>query len=275
MDIVISSEDKIVIIENKIYAGDQPRQLVRYKSYAAANFAMNKLCYLTLDGHDADKTSSGKLKSGTDYITLSYRNDILKWLNDCIMSAVQRPLIRETIIQYKKTIEQLTNQQMEQEEKRSLYELMISHAAEIDAIVDNDLACRRYVIENKIIPELKSLGVELNLNFMLGKSFLDGKKNVGFAFTRTDWKNIIQFEFGGSGWTKLFYGVYSTDTTESTERLPGFKKPFGYFIYGWRWINPGNWKYTELSGDVIIMSIRETLRDIISILDKDPDRFPM
>ena len=108
IDILIEDNNKkAIIIENKIYAGDQNEQLKRY-----AHFACNKykngysIYYLTLDGVDASEQSA----KDTKYKRISYAQDILNWLEQCIKESATTPLIRETLIQYKNHIKQLTNQ---------------------------------------------------------------------------------------------------------------------------------------------------------------------
>src|SRR5574344_2001768 len=61
IDIIITNKDKnkAIIIENKIYARDQEKQLSRYKKYAN-NYKYYKLLYLTLEGEEASKCSIGK-----------------------------------------------------------------------------------------------------------------------------------------------------------------------------------------------------------------------
>ncbi len=65
------------IIENKIWAADQPNQLVRYH-----NFAPNTvLFYLTLNGDEPSKQSRGDLNAPSGgYQCISYRSDIIGWL---------------------------------------------------------------------------------------------------------------------------------------------------------------------------------------------------
>lgn len=56
--IVTDGNGNAVIIENKIYAADQDKQMVRYHNYAKHNFNAHNLFYLSLYGevHDGEKT---------------------------------------------------------------------------------------------------------------------------------------------------------------------------------------------------------------------------
>ena len=70
-----------ISIENKIYAGDQYAQIERYVNH---NREQNTVYYLTLNGNDASNDSSGELKVGVDYYSLSYESTIVKWLEKCL-----------------------------------------------------------------------------------------------------------------------------------------------------------------------------------------------
>ena len=77
IDIILEDRGHAVIIENKIYAGDQPNQLLRYHNYGVKTFGENnfKLVYLTLYGSDPSPYSLGG--EHFEFIKLSYAQDIL------------------------------------------------------------------------------------------------------------------------------------------------------------------------------------------------------
>ena len=115
IDIIIEAKGKAIIIENKIDAGDQYKQLVRYHSYAESRYKGNHLLlYLTKSGYSASDSSTtndeeGTLKEGKDYYCISYQEHIVQWLNICLSAAYDKPLIRETLVQYRNLILDLTN----------------------------------------------------------------------------------------------------------------------------------------------------------------------
>lgn len=122
IDIILTDlAGKRIIIENKIYAQDQPKQLVRYRNYDKDAL----LLYLTLDGSNASAVSKGKLHVGKDYYLISYHKTILRWLRAC-EKEVLLPIVKETLRQYRILIEQLTRQsssdQMNKEIKNILYQ---------------------------------------------------------------------------------------------------------------------------------------------------------
>jgi len=106
IDILIQDNKKrTIIIENKIYAGDQPNQLLRYH-----NFSKDNIFYLTLFGDEPSKESSGNLEINEDFKLLSYKDDIVNWLEQCKKEAVNLPLLREGITHYINLIKYLTGQ---------------------------------------------------------------------------------------------------------------------------------------------------------------------
>lgn len=92
VDIVITSEQENIIIENKIYAGDQDQQLLRYNNY----YRNQPIIYLTLEGKEPTGGSKGGLILNQDFICCSYQIDIKEWLEKCIKEMTNKPFIRNT-----------------------------------------------------------------------------------------------------------------------------------------------------------------------------------
>jgi len=89
LDFEIKSKDYIYIIEMKIDAGDQPEQLMRYQKFAKEQHKKYKIFYLTLDGHNASKKSIGEEENleenqKVEYINISFKEEILNWLENCL-----------------------------------------------------------------------------------------------------------------------------------------------------------------------------------------------
>ena len=73
----------------KIDAGDQPEQLMRYQKFAKEQHKKYKIFYLTLDGHSASKKSIGEEENleenqKVEYINISFKEEILNWLGNCL-----------------------------------------------------------------------------------------------------------------------------------------------------------------------------------------------
>ena len=108
IDILLQDQNRnTIIIENKIYAGDQVHQLERYENFAKNSACNYHILYLTLDGHIASDNSSNKQR--VVYTPISYRENILEWLNRCLELSACFPLVRETIRQYITNLEIILN----------------------------------------------------------------------------------------------------------------------------------------------------------------------
>lgn len=128
LDIIVSDNlGQYITIENKIYAGDQRNQLIRYHKYSSSN-----LFYLTLDGKDASEVSvkdsklNYSLVSGEHYTPISYREDIIGWLEACRKEAATQPVLREGITHYINLIKYLTNQSINKTMNDELIKTLVS-----------------------------------------------------------------------------------------------------------------------------------------------------
>ncbi|GHV02357.1 hypothetical protein FACS189485_02560 [Spirochaetia bacterium] len=84
IDIALEDGNIFVPIEVKIWAGDQPKQVRDYFEFAKTKNRNNHIpvLYLTVDGHEpSDASKAGIGKDG--YVPLSFKNDILAWLEVC------------------------------------------------------------------------------------------------------------------------------------------------------------------------------------------------
>lgn len=123
IDIIIEDGNHAVIIENKIYAEDQENQLLRYYNYGKKQFPKGfELVYLTLEGVEPEKKSLGK-KDLPNY--MSYKDDIVEWLEECVVIAQKNPLVQAVIIQYRELVKQITNTDMDTNYKEQLLETMV------------------------------------------------------------------------------------------------------------------------------------------------------
>ena len=98
LDIAISCPTlkKMIVIENKIYAGEQDKQLYRYVEWIESKriyYEEAAMIYLTLDG------LPGTTALGKDYFILSYRKNISRWLKS-VLERIPSYRLKETLIQY-------------------------------------------------------------------------------------------------------------------------------------------------------------------------------
>lgn len=235
IDILITNPYRqAIIIENKIYARDQPEQLKRYNKYAQNEYGEGKyaILYLTLRGDEASEYSGG----GVKYTCLSYANDIVEWLEDCILISARLPLIRETLIQYQNHILELTNQSMDRKEQNTqLFEEMMKHAEETEAIINAaSNGYFEYVWACKVKPEFEKFAADNHLLYV--------ELDTGIYFHRPEWKKSAIRICSERG---LHYiGVTCTidGGLEYLNQLPQQKlsclseKPGEWWPYGWSWI---------------------------------------
>ena len=104
IDILVRDQESMqaVIIENKIWAADQPRQLARYAE-RMQEYDCHVL-YLTPDGREASEDSA----DGVEYRCISYKGELVPWLKGCQKRAYDEPELRESVAQYVRLIAKLT-----------------------------------------------------------------------------------------------------------------------------------------------------------------------
>ncbi|OIN27383.1 PD-(D/E)XK nuclease family protein [Vibrio barjaei] len=124
IDILIRSENTAVIIENKIYAGDQDKQLQRYyQTMHDEGYKDIHLFYLTLDGKEPSPESIGTLDK--KITNISYRSDIHDWIDRCTELSARNAPLREAFIQYLDLINHLTNRVENMEHIERLKKLLL------------------------------------------------------------------------------------------------------------------------------------------------------
>ena len=115
LDLFISCKVKdknyVIIIENKIFARDQYEQMDRYIEFANNYQAdIKKVFYLTLLGNAPSEDSASNL----DQVNLiSYDNEILTWIENCIKISAREPALREVLIQYADLLEKITGKDVD------------------------------------------------------------------------------------------------------------------------------------------------------------------
>jgi len=107
IDILVRNlSGQALIIENKIYAGDQDEQLWRYhQRMQAEGYADIWTTYLTLEGSEPTERSRKSLP----VILLSYEAEIVSWLKDCVPLVAREPGVRESVFQYIELLQKLTS----------------------------------------------------------------------------------------------------------------------------------------------------------------------
>ena len=193
IDIILEDgkQRRAIIIENKIYASDQSNQLLRYRNYGQRQFGECnfKLVYLTLYGCEPSEYSLGGEKF--EVIKLSYAQDILKLLEDLVLTPPLIP-VHSTIKDYIKIIRQLTYQDMETECKDSIIKAAIDSIEGASALLSLSKEIGDKLIDDYIIKPLTAVGFEQrdDDNGALWKDLEWHHAIVIRTDDRTYWKNV-------------------------------------------------------------------------------------
>jgi hypothetical protein len=156
--------------------------------------------YLTLEGIEPIKNSKGSLESGKDYFLLSYRTEIINWLELCMKEAADKPILRETIKQYiillKKLTNQLTNQKMENEIKKLIIK-NLNESRKVYDLFHQVLVDMRNKFRNAVAEKIKdSTGCELELlkiTEVNASMFLKSKSNlVKICVSPFSWGSLFE-----------------------------------------------------------------------------------
>ncbi len=127
IDIYMEFETAILVIENKIRAGDQDKQLQRYEEYCRQKEGKTiHLFYLTLNGHPPATTSKGCL-SEDDFYLISYETDILEWLELCLQKTYSFVNINQALQQYQALVNRLCGQPMGGRDMEKIKKMILSH----------------------------------------------------------------------------------------------------------------------------------------------------
>ena len=283
IDIIIEDGKHAVIIENKIYAEDQKNQLLRYYNYGKENYQDGFiLIYLTLDGHEPNECSLGNKRFA--FVCLSYSCEIVDWLDECILIANQKPLVKSVIIQYKELLKQITHTDMDTNYSEQLLNTMLKPENVIAVgemlSVQNDWLYR--IINQYIWEPLKRFADEKQMNFVIDINYEFGFGENGVWIYKKEWKHygIFVWTDRKNDWYNMYIGVSDFGSPKRNERISkkNYLKlkclkedPCDGWPYGWEYLRDDimNWDYdiTEkiVSGDVanyIKAKFNEILQEI-------------
>jgi hypothetical protein len=280
---IVDKDHNRVIIENKVYAGDQENQLLRYLNYGKSGKSC-RLFYLTLEGNLPSEWSGAGLIADTDFETISYRHDILLWIEKCRKEAIDLPVIRETLTQYLHLIKFLTNQTIHHTMQEEIKLKVLHDKDSLDAYFS--LLGAYDTIQNEIIEKLhvgiQSIATKFNLelDFYINQY----ESNTGFSFhsERLAKQNVqIRFELERKGHKSFFFGFCYLNSGLK-EQVPGtilskFAEVFGE-KHGtaawpaWAWVHEyRNWEetgvYSKIYAGELTKLVEEKVQKMLSILE--------
>ena len=261
IDIILEDRGHTVIIENKIYAGDQPNQLLRYHNYGVKMFGENnfKLVYLTLYGSEPSPYSLGG--EHFEFIKLSYAQDILKLLEDFVPTQPQKP-VHSTIEDYITIIKQLTDQDMDTEYQQSII---------------NEAIDEKYIdVTSELLLLQKQIGDKL-----IKDHIIEPLKDLGFKERQDDngalWRDlnesyaIVIKTDDRTYWREVWIGISPKNGYEQpSKKLDCFTdEPTSNYPYGWSWISDNannNWhnptQYPAIRNKEVLRWIEKKISEI-------------
>lgn len=183
IDLLIKSGNKVIVIENKIYADDQKNQMKRYQNFCQ-QYDDYRLLYLNLDGIEPSEDSIVDMVLDEDYHIISYSEDILYWLEQCKKVCKNRMLVLSSIVQYSNLIKELTNQMNDNTEKELMSLLSSKDNMEKTAIIlDRYQELKDKFFEEQFVKKIVSWAKRQDMEVT------DEYVNFPFAIRPKSWKN--------------------------------------------------------------------------------------
>lgn len=277
IDILIKIKDYYLAIENKINAGDQPNQLLRYKNFIKGS--PHTLLYLTLDGHEPSEDSSRGLKNGSDYLCISYSVEIIQWLYEILVLSISHPLVRETLQQYLKVIQKLTNQNMEEFDRTELFKVMDKNPNVVRELVNSQWYYRQHIVETYIIKPLKAHFKNKGFEWYEDDNFSNQAKNSGFGIFLPSWEKLICIEFDKYDYNSGYYGVWDPKNRGSEKVLLLGNKNTLAWPYGWEYLGKYNTWNISIAEDIIsgkvYQYVVEKFENLYKQICENSERYPM
>ena len=254
IDILVESKSSHygLIIENKIYAGDQDKQLTRYDNYGKKTFGAGRylLVYLTLFGSEASKESTAtKSAEEVGYLRLSYAEDILRWLEQCVRLADNKPLVRESLNQYIRTIKQLTYQDMNQKNIRKIIDLAVDHPEVVATLSSKRDAIAQGIRKKYIFAELKKYADQKGWLYDDSESSYN-EEEPKIRFRKEGWDGSIIISADSENkksnygwWMNLWIGIDSKEA--GAKKLACLEKQSPEYPMGWEYLTTPNWYSAE------------------------------
>lgn len=272
IDIIIEDGNHAIIIENKIYARDQKRQLLRYYNYGNKRFPNGfKLIYLTLDGHEASSYSLGNKEY--ECLNISYKDEIIEWLDICSEIAEDKPLVQPVIKQYSELIKQLTYSDMDTNYKENLMSLILKpeNINAVGEILKLQGDWEAEIIDRYIWKSLENYAHSKNMLFDSGES--------GAWLYKEEWKYYALFIWTERkyDWNNMYIGVswYEEPNRKNKICKKDYLKleclresPCDGWPYGWEYLPEGirNWGYyitEEIVSGKVFNFIKDKFEDIL------------
>ena len=164
IDIYISDGKKHIILENKVYAKDQPTQIARYIKTIKKEGAEDEdiyVLYLHPDGElpkgdslggyklNQDNTKLEKEGSSINFKVISYDKEILEWIDRCKNEVSNITDLNVFLSQYKDVIEMIYDRykRIDEMETANLVEIFKENYTAVSEIANNYQETRKKIID--------------------------------------------------------------------------------------------------------------------------------
>ncbi|MDE6436699.1 MAG: PD-(D/E)XK nuclease family protein [Muribaculaceae bacterium] len=278
IDILIKINHVKIVIENKIYAGDQNSQILRYYNFCKTS--EHSLLYLTLNGNTPSDKSTKGLVVGKDYKCISYRNEILEWLKECLFESISKPLVRETLQQYINLIKDLTNSDMDETQRSELFSLMAQYPEVVNDICNNAWYFRQYLVTKYVVePFIKWCG-ENNYYWYEDANFRSQSKAQGFGIAKPGWKKMVAVEFDQSDFRNASYGVWIWQSKQKPDGSLALGNEYNEsWPYGWEYLSKYSTWGIDIAHDLVAGKVFEYVKErfieLIHTIEENPEKFNM
>ena len=164
IDIYISDGKKHIILENKVYAKDQPTQIARYIEAIKKEGAEDEdiyVLYLHPDGELPKENSLGGYKlnqnntklekdgSSINFKVISYGKEILEWIDRCKNEVSNLTDLNVFLLQYKDVIEMIYDRykRIDEMETAKFVEIFKENYTAVSEIANNYQEMRKKIID--------------------------------------------------------------------------------------------------------------------------------
>jgi hypothetical protein len=216
------NRNQVILIENKIDAIEQKNQLTRYNNSARTDNLT--LLFLTLEGQESKDPNMTLEK----YHCISYKSDILNWLEECRKESVSSPMLRETITQYINLIKTLTGQNINTKMSEIIAEKITTNKEKFETFIvlyeaSNDI--KKRMVQQIVEHTLTNLIIKIGEDYILETNYEElnmSNNNViwrSFWFTNKALEKLnlsICFSFNvKSGFQNLIFGFRYVDEKQN------------------------------------------------------------
>lgn len=230
IDIYISDGKKHIILENKVYAKDQPTQIARYiEAIKKEGVKDEDICalYLHPDGELPKGDSLGEYKLNQDntklekdgsiinFKVISYDKEILEWIDKCKNEVSNTTDLNVFLSQYKDVIEMIYNRykRIDEMEKAKLVEIFKENYTAASDIANNYQETRKKIIDEFFKNVKDILENDLKDKYSIELNSVAYRPIIIKNTTSQDEK-----------WKKFYFTVEFQKSSTYSEPLVGFRK---------------------------------------------------